>query len=261
MAITYWHKQNLDTPLFPDLIWSRPEQSTARGKLLIIGGNQYGFAAPADAYSVAIIAGVGTARVLLPKVIKKVAGSMLETVAFAPNTPSGSFAKSALAELLDQALWADGILLAGDLGHNSETATLLDEFLEKYQGRVTLANDAIGYSLGSPIHVLNRPETLLVVTMAQLQKLAINAHFESSFRYGMDLIHLVESLHIFTAKYLTKIIVKHQNQLIVACNGQISTTQTPDDVQTWRTKTATQATIWWLQNPAKPFEALTTSAI
>src|SRR3989344_1078256 len=142
MEATYWLRQKTDEPLFPDLIWSRPETKQQAGKLLIIGGNQFGFAAPAEAYGAATDAGVGLTRVLLPLAVKKVAGKLLPGLEYSANTPSGSFSKAALGEFLDQAAWADGVLIAGDLGRNSETAILLESFLAKYQGQITLNKDA-----------------------------------------------------------------------------------------------------------------------
>ena len=41
---------------------------------------------------------------------------------------------AALAPLLDLAQWADGVLLAGDIGRNSETTVLLETFMSKYHG-------------------------------------------------------------------------------------------------------------------------------
>src|SRR3989338_4168466 len=107
MANTYWFKQDSEQPLFLDLIWSRPENKNQSGKLLIVGGNLYGFGAPAEAYAVAGQAGIGTARVVLPAAIKKAVGSFIENGTFAPSTPSGSFSQTALDELLDQSDWAD----------------------------------------------------------------------------------------------------------------------------------------------------------
>ncbi len=261
MADTYWQKQSIDSPLFPDLLWSRPETKQQAGKLLIVGGNQYGFAAPAEAYGAATDAGVGLTRVLLPLSVKKVAGKLLPGLEYAANTPSGSFGKDALGEFLEQAAWADGILFAGDLGRNSETAVLLESFLDKYRGQVTLTKDAADYCLAMPRVVLERPETLLVITMAQLQKLGTAARFDTAFRLGMDLLHLVEGLHDFTKLHKVKLVVKHNDQLIVAANGQVSTTHLKADIPVWRVKTAAQAATWWLQNPAKPFEALTSAVL
>src|SRR5258708_25670424 len=97
---SYWHKQSSDKPLFPNLIWSRPEQTNQAGKLLIVGGNQHGFSAPAEAYQEAESAGIGTCRVLLPDKLQKTVGRILENGEYAPSTPSGSFSKSALSTLL-----------------------------------------------------------------------------------------------------------------------------------------------------------------
>ena len=261
MTATYWHKQSIDKPLFPDLLWSRPETKSQSGKLLIIGGNSFGFGAVGEAYNQATESGAGSVRILLPLAVKKVAGGVLPDVEFGASTPSGSFGKAALGEWLTQAQWADSVLLAGDLGRNSETAILLEEFLAKYPGQITLAKDTADYCLVRPELVLNRPDTLLVISLSQLQKIAMAAHFDIAFRLGMDLVQLVNGLHEFTLRYSVQIIVKHHTQLIVATAGQISTTATEEQEDVWRTKTAASASVWWLQNPTKTFEALTTSVI
>jgi NAD(P)H-hydrate repair Nnr-like enzyme with NAD(P)H-hydrate dehydratase domain len=187
MDRTYWHKQTKENPLFPDLLWSRPENRAHAGKLLVIGGNAHGFAAPAEAYMESMKAGVGLTRVLLPDAVKAAAGHALETVDFAPSTPSGSFSKKSLAEFLDHAAWADGVLLAGDLGRNSETAILLESFLQKYVGLITLTKDAIDYTYGFAELALTRPDTTLVLTLAQLQKLAKAAKYTKAVQFSISL--------------------------------------------------------------------------
>ena len=133
METTYWQKQGSE-PLFPDLLWSRPERRSAAGKLLIIGGNVHAFAAPAEAFMQAQQAGIGTVRVVLPDATKKLVGKLLEHLEYAPSTPSGSFGQKSLAELLDLAAWSDGVLMAGDIGRNSDTAILLVKFVANYPG-------------------------------------------------------------------------------------------------------------------------------
>src|SRR3982750_3265194 len=100
MERTYWHKQTPEKPLFPDLLWSRPENRAHAGKLLIMGGNAHGFAAPAEAYAESEQAGIGAARVLLPDSLQKTVGRTFAAGEYAPSTPSGSFSQKALAELL-----------------------------------------------------------------------------------------------------------------------------------------------------------------
>src|SRR4051794_28288010 len=108
MDRTYWHKQSASKPLYPDMLWSRPENKRQAGKLLVVGGNAHGFAAAGEAYAEALAAGVGTARVLLPDSLQKTVGRVFEAGEYAPSTPSGSFGRRALAELLAMSQWADG---------------------------------------------------------------------------------------------------------------------------------------------------------
>lgn len=258
MNNTYWQKQS-DKPLFPDLLWSRPENRQFAGKLLIIGGNLHGFAAPADAYQTTQKAGIGVSRVLLPDALQKTVGKVFLAGEFAPSTPSGSFSQKALAELLALSQWSDSVLVAGDLGRNSETAIVLEKFADTYNGQLTITKDAADYFTSTPAKLLDRPDTLFVISMAQLQKLAINGRFTQSFTFGMDLLRLVDVLHEFTAQHKIRIIVKHLNTILVAVDGQVSTTRLAVDKDIWRVRTAAQASVWWLQNPNKPFEALTTA--
>lgn len=259
MDRTYWHKQTTKEPLFPDLLWSRPENRAQAGKLLIVGGNAHGFAAAGEAYSAAVASGIGAARVLLPDSLQKTVGKVFAAGEYAPSTPSGSFSQKALAELLALAEWADGVLLAGDLGRNSETAILLEKFIDKYDRQLTLTQDAADYFTKAPQAVVNRPNTLLVISFAQLQKIATVAKFPQAFTFDMDFLRIIDLLHEFTEQHQAAIIVKHLATIFVAVNGQISTTKLDPDLEIWRVKTAAAAATWWLQNPTKSFESLTTS--
>lgn len=260
MQLEYWHKQEPGRLLFPELEWSRPENRQFAGKLLIVGGNLYGFAAPAEGYSLAVKEGIGTARVLLPSAIQKVVGPFIENGEFAPSTPSGSFSQRALTELLDWCRWADGVLYAGDLGRNSETAILIESFLRKCELPAVLTKDAVDYVISSPLSALERPNTTLVLSFSQLQRLGIASKFASPVTFSMDLLRLVDWLHDFTAHFAPNIIVRHLNILFVAVNGEVSTTKLPDDApRVWRLNAAARAAVWWIQNPSKTFEALTTA--
>jgi hypothetical protein len=259
MEKDYWRRQEVGKPLFPELEWSRPENKAQAGKLLIVGGNLHGFAAPAEAYATAAKAGIGSARVLLPSAVRKIVGSFLENGEFAPSTPSGSFNQKALDELILQSNWADAVLVAGDLGRNSETAILMEKFLSKSRLAITITKDAVDYITSAPNIALNRPDTLLVLSLSQLQRLNIAAKSTNPVSFSMDLLHLIEWLHQFTLIHKPYIIVKHLDNLFVAVNGQVSSTKLVDKKSIWRLETAARASVWWLQNPSKPFEALTAS--
>jgi hypothetical protein len=260
MERKYWLRQEKNKPLFPELEWSRPENRMAAGKLLVVGGNAHGFAAPAEAYAAAVKADAGTVRVLLPDAIRKIVGMVLENGEFAPSTPvSGSFSQKALHDLLSLSAWADGVLLAGDMGRNSETAILLEKYLGKHPTAVTVTRDAVDYAVAAPHCILERSGTLLVLSLSQLQRLGIAAKFPRAITFSMDLLHLVEWLHDFTTQHQCYLIVKHHNQVLVAVHGQVSSTRLTEDIPIWRTRAAAIASVWWMQNPSKPFEALTTA--
>lgn len=259
MDRAYWHRQAPREPLFPDLLWSRPEHRAQAGKLGVIGGHAQSFAAAATAYAEAGKAGVGTVRVLLPDSLEKTVGHVIAAGEYAPSTPSGSFGQRALDAALELANWGDGLLLAGDLGHNSETAILLEKLSQDYSGQLTVTKDAIDYFTAAPAPLLQRENTLLVLSFAQLQKLAVQAHFPQAFTFSMDLLRLIDTLHDFSQAHRPAIIVKHLENIVVAANGQVSTTKLANDPDSWRVVTASHAAVWWLQNPGKPFEALTTS--
>lgn len=259
MERTYWYKQEPGLPLFPDLLWSRPENRHQAGKLLIIGGNLYGFSAPASAYQTSLDAGIGTTKVLLPNALQKTLGQHLETAEFAVSTPSGSFGQAALGEFLDLSNWADAVLMAGDMGRNSETAIVFEQFAQKYKGQLTLTKDAVDYTYNIASIILNRPETLLVLSQAQLQKLARAIKTPQAVTFSMDLLQLVDFLHEFTRQFPVAVMAKHLENLFVATKGKVSTTKLSEEKSVWRVDTAASASVWWLQNPSRSFEALTTS--
>lgn len=255
----YWQKQG-DEPLFPDLQWSRPETKRTAGKLLIIGGNLHNFSAVGQAFSAATEAGIGTAKVLLPEGLRKTIGATLENAEYAPMNKSGSFAKEALAEWLDWARWADCVLLAGDVGRNSETAIVLESFVKNYQGPLVITQDCLDQVLSSPISLFSRPKTVIVASFAQMQKvwpfLVMNFHM---VKYRLPLSKNIELIHEVSQKVPVAMITKHNDDLIVAFEGRVSTTKNTEPI--WRVTTAAHMAVWWLQNPSKPFEALTTAVV
>ncbi len=257
MADTYWLKQT-DKPLFEDLLWSRPENKRYAGKLLIVGGNLHGFAAPGSAFGAAIKAGIGSTRVLLPDKLQKTVGKLIPEAEFAPSTLSGSFGKSALAQLLEAAGWADGVLLAGDFGRNSETAILLDSFMNKFEGQVTVAQDGLDYFWGKNSPLINRLNTASVINLGKLQKLAKNNRPATPVLHNMMLADLVETLRDWTTGNPGQIITKHADNFIAASGGRVSTTPTSEKPN-WQVELAAYVSIWWLQHPQKPFEAITTA--
>jgi len=259
MADTYWFKQEAKKPLFPDIIWSRPQNKHTSGKLLIAGGNLHGFSSVAAAYNSAQNAGAGAVRILIPDSLQKTVSKIFPEAIFCSSTPSGSFSQAALGPLLDEAKWADGVLIAGDLGRNSETAILLEKFFKNFRRQLTLSGDAVDYAAGSPGLVENRKETLLATTFGQLQKVAASLKHEKPLKSELDMHQLVEFLHDFIHKFRINLILEKNGVVYTAAEDKICTT--PQDQRLSQAALAAAASVWWLQNPNKTFEALSSSII
>lgn len=258
MTTNYWQKQGIK-PLYKELLWDKPENKVQAGKLLIIGGNIQSFSIVGLAYQAVQEAGIGVSKVLLPDSLIKIVGHVLEDCEFAPSNKSGGFSKKSLSNWLDLANWSDGVLLPGDLGRNSETAMILEQFIKRYDGQITITQDALDYFIANPIEMLKRQNMTLVTNFPQLQKLGINSHFNQAFTHNLPITSLIDVMHNFTSLFSVNLILKHNDIYFVASNGQVSTTKTDKTDKNWQILVATNASVWKLQNPNKTFEALTTS--
>lgn len=254
--IDFWQKQTVEKPLFENLIWSRPENRRFAGKLLIIGGHTSGFSHVVSAYNEAIKAGAGVVRVLLPDSTSKILKSFSSDLEYAPSNSSGGFAKSALAEMASLAEWADGVLLAGDLGNNSETVSLLSSYLDKLSKPVCLINDALDYKE----HLIGSPSSILVLNTESLQKLTKSISYPKPVTHSTSLVNLVEQLAEINNQIKVSLIVLHDNNLIVASEGNVSSVAYKE-VKGWDNILGAHAITWVVQNPGRVFEALSCAVI
>ncbi len=255
---SYWQKQSSTKPLFPDIEWNKPEQRAHAGKLAIIGGNKLGFVAIRDAYEVASGLGAGQIRAVLPDVLKRTIPASVSDTIFVPSNPSGGFSREALPEFQAACAWADICLLIGDAGRNSETAMSFETLLGS-DSRVVITRDAVDLLMPAMGRFVDRDNTTFVVSFAQLQKIFQSVYYPKIISFSMQLLQLVETLHKFTITYPVTIVTFHQNQLVLAHNGQVITQEFDQPMAIWRGITATRAATYLLWNPTKPLEAIATS--
>lgn len=260
-AFAYWHRQQPGKPLYPDVEWNKPEQRSLAGNLGVIGGNKLGFVAVGDAYGVATSSGVGNVRVLLPDVLKKSVPAVITDVVYGASNPSGGLSRDAAPGMHALGAWADSILLIGDAGRNSETAILYEDFIRDYTGQLTITRDSVDLLQNTPELVVERDNTLLVVSFAQLQKLFTKVYYPKMLTFSMQLQQLVETLHKFTITYPVTIMTFHQGAIVVASGGQVTTTPWENPMSIWKGTVATHAAAYWLWNRAKPLEAATASLL
>jgi NAD(P)H-hydrate repair Nnr-like enzyme with NAD(P)H-hydrate dehydratase domain len=256
---TYWKKQTTNKPLYPDVEWNKPEQRSQAGRLGIIGGNKLGFAGVGEAYGVATASGTGEVRVLLPDVLKKTIPTSMTDVLFGATNPSGGLARDAQIEMQAMSAWSTGVLMIGDAGRNSETAILYEDFLKDYIGPLTITRDAIDLIKNSSSAIVERPDTLLVMSFAQLQKLFQNVYYPKVLTFSMQLTQLVDALHKFTITYPCTIMVLHKEYIVIASGGDVTTTDWQNPMAIWRGSVAAKAASYWLWNPSSPLMAATAS--
>lgn len=261
MEHTYWHKQTTDKPLYPDIAWSKPEQKSQAGRLGIIGGNKLGFAGVAEAYGGALRTGVGEVRVLLPDALKKSIPPIMTDVMYGATNPSGGLAKDSLTEMKAIGDWATGILMIGDAGRNSETAIVYEDFLREYRGPLTITRDAIDLIKHASSNIIERPDTLLVASFAQLQKLFQLTYYPKILTFNMQLTGLVEAVHKFTITYPVSLTVLFKDQLLVASAGEVTSTPWDNPMAIWRGSVAAKASCYWMWSPSKPLESVTASLV
>lgn len=261
MDYSYWKKQTVDQPLFPDIEWGKPEQRAQAGKLGIIGGNKLGFAGVAEAYGIAKETGVGEAKVLLPDALRKTVPRVITDALFADTNPSGSLSKDALPDMKTLGGWAQSILLVGDAGRSSETAIAYEQFIADYHGQLVVTRDAIDLVKNSAQLLVERPDTVLVASFAQLQKLFQSVYYPKVLTFSMQLTNLVEALHKFTITYPVTLVTLHKDTLLISCGGEVITMPWANPMAIWRGSVAARAACYWLWNPNKPSAAIATSVV
>lgn len=255
----YWKQQKQDTPLFPDIEWNKPEQRSRAGRLGIIGGNKLGFAGVAESYGVALASGAGEVRVVLPDCLRKSIPSTMTDVVFADCNASGGLSREALPELQALSLWATCLLMIGDAGRNSETAITYSDLIRTYQGPLVLTRDAIDLVKNDTEALVNRPNTVLVASFAQLQKIFQSVYYPKMLAFSMQLMQLVEAVHKFTITYPVTIVVLHHDTLITAHGGEVVTTKWETPMAIWRGAVGARAATYVMWTPDQALQAIATS--
>ena len=251
---SFWRVQDPRKPLFPDVLWSKPERKNAAGKLVIVGGNVHSFAAVATAFGIALRVGVGTIKIILPDSLKRtllpVVKDQFRNVVFASSNQSGSFAKEAIYELRAAAGFANLILFIGDSGNNSETAALVEIYLhEDKTTPVIITRDVVDLIKNSAEMVLNRENTHLVVSLSQLQKLFREIYYPRVITFSQSAKQITETLHKFTISYPVAITLWHAGNLFVANGGVVISQKFEQPLRVWSGEVAVREAVWQIWQP------------
>ena len=247
-----------DQLLFPKILWSRPISRQTAGRLLVVGGHRSGVAHLQVGYQIAAASGVGALTLLLPDALRPLLGTIPE-ITFGPSTSSGSLAKPALAELIELASNADTTLIGIDASNNSETAILFESFVAKYHQPLIVVDNGLEVIATNPEAFARRPDTLVILTMQQLFKLAgklqLPLHIKPDAGLGgkVGIVNdLWEVLRTDLAIIGPEIIIKVGQRVSI----------TPLEYQSANLLATAYGVlaVFYTQNPAAHYEGLTTGA-
>ncbi|HEY6736275.1 MAG TPA: hypothetical protein VI322_01010, partial [Candidatus Saccharimonadia bacterium] len=120
-------------PLYPQVLYNRPVTRTGAGRLLLVGGHTGEFSQPTAFNQLALAAGAGECRVVMPdKLAALLAGA--PGVYFGAATASGSLSRDALGRILQLAEEADALAIGTSLSNNSDTTMLVERLLTEAEG-------------------------------------------------------------------------------------------------------------------------------
>ncbi len=256
----FWHRQENNQPLYEEIVWAKPENKRLKKKIVIAGGNSHAFMQIAASYQSVNSAGIGSCRVVLPDMLEKTVGKSLDGVVYLPCSVSGGFSSNGVATMHEYSQWGDGVFFPGELGQGSETSIFLEKFISETKMPLILSGDSLEPFYSDPEKIFNREDTLLVLDIGQLQKLAAKLGSGTPVTHAMGLVQLIEVLHEITKERESMILTNHEGSTVVAMYGEVTTTHTkPDD--NWQLLSASKAAVYFLQHPEKPFQAVTTSLI
>lgn len=242
----FWRQQTSESLIYPDFTWRIPEKPQDRGNFLIIGGNARAFSAVSIAYQTAKDLQLANIRILLPDALSRSIRKNTPDALFLPTNNNGGFSKKGLPEALAAVNWADSVIFIGDSSQNSETALFLEQVLLQSDKKVLIARDAIDLLKNLGEALMNRPNTTLSVSFAQLQKLFQSVYYPKVLTFSQNLTQVVENLHKFTLTYPVAIELFHQDHLFLAAGGQVITQKYVKATDIWTGKLPTRSAVYQL---------------
>ena len=253
--MSYWTRQ---TTANPDLLWNIPEQKT--GSVAIIGGSSTSFATEVKLTELLNRLNLKAVRLVLPVSLKNQLPP-IPNVVFAPANNSGAFKKS--SELISATSSVDAALIAGDLSKNSATAIAIAEAIRESSCPIILTRDSIDLVAPEMAQLLEQPNLIITATFAQLQKIFRSVYYPKMLLLSMPLVQAVETLHKFTLSYPCTILTFHEEQIIIARDGKITTipikTTSYSPISLFSGELAAKITALSAWNPNQLFTNVTTA--
>jgi NAD(P)H-hydrate repair Nnr-like enzyme with NAD(P)H-hydrate dehydratase domain len=211
-----------DAPLFPNVLYNRPVTRHAAGRMLLVGGHTSEFSLPTAINQLAVAAGVGECNVVLPDTLASLLSGAPGT-RFAAANPSGSFSREALGRILELSEDADAVAIGASLSNNSDTAMLIERLITEVARPLIIFGDALTATQHSPNIVTDNPDTLTILTMTEVFKLAGRLSIPIQIRRGAGLINKLEIIQDIKAATRCQFVV-YGSEIIVAADTALIVT-------------------------------------
>ena len=210
--------EKLEKNPYEDLKWNVPERK--QGAVNVIGGN-------ANHFRTEMMVGeflskeypVEKMNLVLPESLKNKLPP-LDNFVFLPATDSGSFAES--QELIDAFNAVDFIFLVGDLSKNKVTGKAMAGACRGIEKMTLVTRDAVdALAENEPEKLLMNENLIMMASIPQLIKLLHAVYYPKMLLQSQSLVQVSDVLHKFTLSYPVRIVTLHNEQVLVAENGNV----------------------------------------
>lgn len=210
--------KKIEDDSYKDLRWNLPEQK--QGVINIIGGNAQSFRTEIKtAEFLATNYPIKEVKLVVPNTLKSNLPD-LPNFCFLPSTDSGSF--DASQELIDVFDRGDYNIVIGDLSKNTVTADTIASACRHSEKMTLITRDTVDLITSStPEKVLMNENLIIFASLAQLQKLLRAVYYPKMILLSQSLLQISETLHKFTLSYPVKLITIHNQQILLAENGEV----------------------------------------
>lgn len=202
-----------------ELLWNIPERK--QGLVNIIGGNGQSFRTPVKiAEFLGVKYPINTVNVVLPDALNNKLPTLPNFI-FLPSTDSGSFSGEGLEKALNS---ADFNLIIGDISKNTITAKAVAGAVRIAEKMTLVTRDAVDIiAEENPERALMNENLILFASMPQLIKLFRAVYYPKMLLLNQSLMQVADILHKFTLSYPISIITLHNEQILLATNGNVVT--------------------------------------
>ena len=210
--------EKIEKKLEEDLSWNIPEKKM--GTVNVFGGNVGSFKTE---IKIAEYLGekypIEKLNLVLPDALKNQLPA-LSNFLFLSSTESGSFKDAEeIAKVFNS---ADFNLILGDLSKNAITSKAVASACDFAEKPTILTRDAVDLLAESMTEkVLMNQNLIFLASMPQLIKVLRAVYYPKMLLLSQSLIQVAEILHKFTLSYPVSLITLHNEQILIAKNGEV----------------------------------------